>query len=89
MACGTGKHLEQLRAWYEVSGLDLDPQLLAIARERLGAVELHEGDMTAFSLGRRFDVVTCLFSSIGYVGTVERLGDAIAAMALISIRAAC
>ena len=81
VACGTGKHLEQLRAWYEVSGLDLDPQLLAIARERLGDVELHEGDMTAFSLGRRFDVVTCLFSSIGYVGTVERLDDAIAAMA--------
>ena len=64
-----------------MSGLDLDPQLLAIARERLGDVELHEGDMTAFSLGRRFDVVTCLFSSIGYVGTVERLDDAIAAMA--------
>jgi len=81
VACGTGKHLEQLRAWYEVSGLDLDPQLLALARERLGAVELNEGDMTAFSLERRFDVVTCLFSSIGYVGTVERLDDAIAAMA--------
>ena len=81
VACGTGKHLEQLRAWYEVSGLDLDPQLLALARERLGAVELHEGDMTAFALGRRFDAVTCLFSSIGYVGTVERLGEAIAAMA--------
>ena len=28
VACGTGKHLEQLRAWYEVSGLDLDPQLV-------------------------------------------------------------
>jgi len=81
VACGTGKHLEQLRAWYEVRGLDLDSQLLALARERLGVVELHEGDMTAFSLGRRFDVVTCLFSSIGYVGTVERLDDAIAAMA--------
>ena len=37
--------------------------------------------MTAFSLGRRFDAVTCLFSSIGYVGTVERLREAIAAMA--------
>ena len=34
VACGTGKHLEQLRAWYEVSGLDLDPQLLEIAKER-------------------------------------------------------
>ena len=81
VACGTGKHLEQLRAWYEVSGLDLDPKLLEIAKDRLGDVDLHQGDMTGFSLGRRFDVVTCLFSSIGYVGTVKRLGGAIAAMA--------
>ena len=43
VACGTGKHLEQLRAWYGVAGLDLNPQLLAVARERLGDVELHEG----------------------------------------------
>ena len=81
VACGTGKHLEQLRAWYDVSGLDLDPQLLEIAKDRLGDVELHQGNMTAFSLGRRFDVVTCLFSSIGYVGTIEHLGGAVAAMA--------
>ena len=81
VACGTGKHLEELRAWYEVTGLDLDPQLLAIAKGRLRDVELHAGDMTAFALGRRFDAVTCLFSSIGYVGTVERLGEAIFAMA--------
>ena len=81
VACGTGKHLEQLQAWYEVSGVDLDPELLAIARARLGDVELLTSDMTDFALGRRFDVVTCLFSSIGYVETVERLGSAIAAMA--------
>jgi SAM-dependent methyltransferase len=81
VACGTGKHLEQLRAWYEVSGLDLDPQLLEIAKDRLGDVDLRQGDMTAFSLSQRFDVVTCLFSSIGYVGTVEHLDGAIAAMA--------
>ena len=81
VACGTGKHLDHLRAWYAVTGLDLDADLLTIARERLGDVELHQGDMTAFALGRRFDVVTCLFSSIGYVGTVERLGSAIGAMA--------
>jgi len=81
VACGTGKHLEQLRAWYEVSGVDLDPQLLEIAQERLEGVELQEGDMSSFSLGRAFDVVTCLFSSIGYVGTVERLNGAVATMA--------
>jgi ubiquinone/menaquinone biosynthesis C-methylase UbiE len=24
IACGTGKHLAELRAWYEVEGVDLD-----------------------------------------------------------------
>jgi SAM-dependent methyltransferase len=81
VACGTGKHLELLREHFEVAGLDLDPELLAIARERVAGVELHEGDMAAFDLGRRFDVVACLFSSIGYVRDEERLHAAIAAMA--------
>jgi SAM-dependent methyltransferase len=81
VACGTGKHLEQLRRWYEVTGVDLDPGLLAVARERLPDVALHEGDMRSFDLGRRFDAVTCLFSSIGYTGDEEGLRAAIAALA--------
>ncbi len=81
VACGTGKHLELLREDLEVTGLDLDPELLAIARKRLPDVELHEGDMTAFDLGRRFDVVVCLFSSIGYARDDERMRAAIAVMA--------
>ena len=81
VACGTGKHLEQLRAWYAVEGLDLDPELLALARERLPGVRLHQADMTEFDLGRRFHAVVCLFSSIGYVRTTERLRSAAAAMA--------
>jgi ubiquinone/menaquinone biosynthesis C-methylase UbiE len=68
VACGTGAHLELLREHYEVVGLDLDPELLAIARGRLPGVELVEGDMTGFDLGRRFDAVACLFSSIGTPG---------------------
>jgi dTDP-3-amino-3,4,6-trideoxy-alpha-D-glucopyranose N,N-dimethyltransferase len=81
VACGTGKHLERLRSWYEAEGLDLDPVLLEIARDRLGGLPLHLGDMTSFELGRRFDAVTCLFSAIGYVGTVEHLNEAVEAMA--------
>jgi SAM-dependent methyltransferase len=81
VACGTGKHLECLAEWYAVEGLDLDPALLAIARRRLGDVPLHEGDMTSFDLRRRFDAVVCLFSSIGYVKTVENLYRATAEMA--------
>jgi SAM-dependent methyltransferase len=81
VACGTGKHLELLREHFDVAGLDLDPELLAIARERVPGVEFHEGDMTGFDLGRRFDVGACLFSSIGYVRDEPRLRSAIAAMA--------
>ena len=81
VACGTGKHLAELRARYEVEGVDLDRALLAVARDRLPEVRLHEGDMVELDLGRTFDVVTCLFSSIGYVVTRERLAAACAALA--------
>lgn len=81
VACGTGAHLEHLAGRYDVSGLDLDPEMLAIARDRLPQAAFHEGDMAAFDLGRRFDAVVCMFSSIGYVRTEARLGSAVAAMA--------
>ena len=81
VACGTGRHLAALAAELTVEGLDVDPGLLEAARRRLPDVPLHEGDMVDFDLGRRFDVVTCLFSAIGYVATVPRLHAAVAAMA--------
>jgi SAM-dependent methyltransferase len=81
VACGTGKHLEHLRRWFRVEGLDLDPQLLDIARRRLPGVPLHQANIVEFDLGRRFDVVTCLFSSIGYAKTPELLSRSVACLA--------
>ena len=81
VACGTGKHLERLATRYAVEGVDLDPELLAVARERLPDVPLHEADMLELDIGHRFDAVTCLFSSIGYVKTDTNLRRAVAAMA--------
>lgn len=73
LACGTGRHLEHLRTWYDVEGLDINEELLAAARVRCPGVPLHQADMIDFDLGKKFDVVTCLFSSIGYVKTPDRL----------------
>ncbi len=81
VACGTGLHLEHLGAWYEVEGVDLDEGLLEVARRKLPAVRFERGDMRRFELGRTFDVVTCLFGSIGYVQTPDAMRSAIAAMA--------
>jgi len=81
VACGTGLHLKHLSERYEVEGLDLDPELLKLASDRLGDVPLHQGDMRDFDLGHRFDAVTCLSSSVGYAKTEQELQRALAAMA--------
>jgi ubiquinone/menaquinone biosynthesis C-methylase UbiE len=81
VACGTGAHLVRLREHYEVEGLDLSPLMLEAARKKLPDVTFHEADMTDFDLGRRFDVVTCLFSSIGYLLTEDALFRAVGCMA--------
>ena len=73
VACGTGRHLEHLRTRFECEGADLDGGLLDVARRRVPGVPLQQADMRDFDLGRRFDVVTCLFSAIGFVGGPDGL----------------
>jgi SAM-dependent methyltransferase len=81
VACGTGGHLRHLREKYDVTGLDLDPGMLEQARASVPGVPLVEADMRSFDLGRAFDAVVCLFSSIGYGRSVEELNAAINCMA--------
>lgn len=81
VGCGTGKHLEYLREYYQVEGLDLDANLLKIACERCPEVTFRQGNMVDFNLGYTFDIITCLFSAIAYVKTIEYLEQAIACMA--------
>lgn len=81
VACGTGRHLEQLSTRFTCEGVDINEGLLAHARRRCPGIPFSVGDMTAFDLGHTFDVVTCLFSAIGYAHTPERLRAAVASMA--------
>jgi SAM-dependent methyltransferase len=80
VACGTGAHLVHLRESFAVEGIDASQEMVGVARRKLPDVPLHQGDLVSFALERRFDVVTCLFSSIGYVRSVEELAGAIATM---------
>jgi ubiquinone/menaquinone biosynthesis C-methylase UbiE len=75
VACGTGKHAQYLAEHYTVEGLDLDGELLKVARERLPGVPFYQADMVNFDLGRQYDAITCLFSSIGYTRTEERMNQ--------------
>ena len=80
VACGTGIHAGYLNKYYRVEGLDLDAKMLAVARKKHPKIRFTQGDMTDFHLERQFDVITCLFSSIGYAGTKAKLQKAIKTM---------
>jgi SAM-dependent methyltransferase len=75
VACGTGEHARRLAAdyGYAVDGLDLNPAFLRLARAKHPAGRFFEADMTGFQLPGRYDVIICMFSSIGYVQTLPRL----------------
>lgn len=81
VACGTGGHLAHLQQAYRAEGLDADDTILRVAQAKFPTISFHHGDMVDFALARTFDIVTCLFSSIGYVKTLPRLQQAIATMA--------
>jgi len=81
VACGTGRHLEVFAETLDCTGVDLDAEALAVARRRCPGVRFEHADLEALDLGRRFDVVTCLFSSIAYMPTVARLRSAVRALA--------
>ena len=81
VACGTGRHLAGFRIHFDCAGADIEPGMLAVAQKTLPGIPFHVADMETFDLGRSFDAVTCLFSSIGYTMSPERLDRAVRAMA--------
>jgi SAM-dependent methyltransferase len=81
VACGTGEHDKFLKQHYSVDGVDLNENYLRAARVKNPAGRYTRVDMTDFDLATTYDAVTCLFSAIGYVKTVDRLNRAVACMA--------
>jgi len=81
VACGTGRHIEILKQNFLVEGLDLDQNLLDIARRRNPEIVFHHASMMDFTLPGCYDVITCLFSAIGYALTIENLQQAYLCMA--------
>jgi SAM-dependent methyltransferase len=69
VGCGTGLHLRHLKDDFLCTGVDISKSMLKIARKNAGGVTFKEADMKTLKLGKQFDVIVCLLSSIGYVKT--------------------
>jgi len=63
-----------------VDGVDLNENYLNAARAK-NPRPLHARRHDRLRLGTTYDAVTCLFSAIGYVKTVERMNRAVTCMA--------
>ncbi|MCX6029545.1 MAG: class I SAM-dependent methyltransferase [Chloroflexi bacterium] len=80
VGCGTGRVLiPTAQAGVEITGLDLSPSMLAVLRARLaeepaevqGRIQIVEGDMRSFDLGRQFALATIPFRPFQHLTTVD------------------
>lgn len=78
VGCGGGKNVFNLKRHYDVTGLDLSPRMLDLARDLNPGCEFVKGDMRAFSLQRVFDAVL-VDDAISYMASRADLRAAIAA----------
>lgn len=72
LGCGTGLHdLELSKRGYKMTGLDLSEEMIEITKKR--GIETVVGDMSNFSLNKKFDAIICMFSAMGYLTKNEQI----------------
>ena len=77
VACGTGNYLKYLKDNFNCTGLDLNEEMLRIAKKKSPKLQFFKANMINFALNKKFDVVACLFCTIGQVKTYSNLEKAL------------
>jgi ubiquinone/menaquinone biosynthesis C-methylase UbiE len=88
LACGEGTFaMAMAKRGLRVTGVDLSPEMLDIARERAAKegleVKFLQQDMRSLSLRGGFDVVTCWFDSLNYLLETDDLAQAFAGVSRV------
>jgi len=73
VGCGTGEHLKYLSSDSQCTGIDINIDMIEIAKKKVANAEFKVANMVDFRLEETFDVIICLFSSIGYVQNFNNL----------------
>lgn len=77
VACGTGKHIQYFKDSFSILATDANKDMLAVAQKNIPSVKFKQADMIHLDLDKKFDVIICLFSSIGYVKNYKNLNKTI------------
>ncbi len=73
VACGTGMHIKYFKISYSCTGIDINQEMLKVAKKNIKGVVFKKADMRIFKLNKKFDVITCLFSSIAHLKNYPNL----------------
>lgn len=72
LGSGTGSILKGLTPKFKATGIELSKNMLEIAREKVPAASLYQGDMVSFELDQVFDVVICIYDTINHLKEYEK-----------------
>ncbi|KMS76994.1 hypothetical protein ACM01_04080 [Streptomyces viridochromogenes] len=82
IGCGTGRDLEYFAGeGTHCTGVDLQPNMIAYARDRRPGIDFQTGDMRVFRLGTTFDVITCVGWALANLHTPQDIDRAMATFA--------
>ncbi len=76
VACGTGTYITYFKRYFNCMGADINSSILARAMKKNPDVTFVRQDMAKLNLDKKFDVIICLFSSIGYLTTKQQIVSA-------------
>jgi SAM-dependent methyltransferase len=74
LGSGTGRVFRELTKtmkFNEMVGLEQSENMIDQASQNVSDAEFFQGDITNYDLGRKFDVITCLFDTINHISTGE------------------
>lgn len=81
VGCGTAEHHRFLPETFQIEGFDIEQEFVDIAAKKNPERRYFVADMREFATGRQYDIVTCMFSSVAYMQTLDRVEQALKAMA--------
>ena len=77
VGCGTGEHLKYFSLGFNCTGLDINRRMIETAKNKVPEAKFKVANMIGFRLRSRFDVIVCLFGSVGYVQSFNNLVKAL------------
>jgi len=78
VACSTGEHDKFLKNDFSVDGLDINQTFIDLSQKKNELGNYFLCDMSDFDLKKKYDVILCLYTSIGYLKSYDQLKQTLA-----------